>query len=312
MPMKARRMKTVTHKIRLNDDERQRLAAELQRQIRMDNTVRLLTAVHHAERIAVPANKLRLKPSLAKYSRPFYLWAQKIQQEALQMPALPRTETPAAPPPPPIVPLEVKTPVPEPVVESAQEVEPEVMAHDSFPEEPEVMPPPPESDPVRAIDTYRMVAELLRRFSEGFLTDIRRDIVGRLDRIEAAATAKYLAPPTPARPSMSPFMPPAQPPKPARLRIIILGLMKDQFEHVREKTAHLPFDLVWIDKEQSNTTLPRADYCVVQRHSSHKWWTSAQKQFSNGTLSFVDGGITGTVQSVMDIHSRVKAKALGV
>ena len=86
--------------------------------------------------------------------------------------------------------------------------------------------------------------------------------------------------------------------------IAIVGLFKDQFEHVRAKVADLPFRLHWLDKESAKPFIPGADYVIVQRHSSHRWWAAAQRAVPSDNLAFVDGGVTQVVQKVMDFHAR--------
>lgn len=97
--------------------------------------------------------------------------------------------------------------------------------------------------------------------------------------------------------------------KPRRPVLTVLGLMRDQFEHVRTKCAETCFELRWVDKEASRPSFGRTDYIVAQRHHSHAWWDAAIAAVPKGNAVFSGGGISDTVQRIFDLHAREMALA---
>lgn len=136
------------------------------------------------------------------------------------------------------------------------------------------------------------------------LVELCTRLFTRLDRLEAALAARPernghhpVAAPVP----MAKAMPAAV--EPRRRRIAIVGLFKDQFEHVRAKTVGADVDLVWVDKEAASPTYPSCDAVVVERHCKHRWFDAAQSKVGHSKVLFAEG-ISSVVQRVYDICSR--------
>jgi hypothetical protein len=160
------------------------------------------------------------------------------------------------------------------------------------------------------LPTAYLLAEILTRFGT--------DLMARLDRIEIALTTRIaLAAPPPVAPPPRPVAP-IHPPtreephivKPEVMRVAIVGLMKDQFGHVADRSKDLPLRCIWVDKEDLHVRLPQCDYCIVQRHSRHAWTDKAQQMLPVSRVFFVSGGISEVVKVLYDIHSRRVAEAV--
>lgn len=87
-----------------------------------------------------------------------------------------------------------------------------------------------------------------------------------------------------------------------RMRIGIVGLLHDQFNHVVEKFNCDGAELIFIDKEKMN--IPRVDKVIVQKHSSHVAWDQVRQAVGTDNVIFVDGGITAVTQTCFDLYSR--------
>lgn len=257
-----------------------------------DKAVRLLTAIHRTEE-QLPLDRRRLRPALSQYG----VNAKKAFQEAYQV----ALRTPASRPPAEPKPEEAPT-----ATSEGQGTCADVEDIGGPPDH------PPDEDLVRSFDsipTNLLLAEILMRIGE--------NLTNRLDRLEAALIARLVpAPAVPHRNGERHSSPNGPRPEPSQSAsepkckvIAVVGLFKDQFEHVRAKVSDLPFRLHWLDKESAKPFIPGADYVIVQRHSSHRWWAAAQRAVPSDHLAFVDGGVTQVVQKVMDFHARSCAQA---
>jgi hypothetical protein len=76
-------------------------------------------------------------------------------------------------------------------------------------------------------------------------------------------------------------------------RVGVVGLFKDQFNHLKARVNQKKVELVWIDKDLAHNSMPeRLAYVLVQRHTSHRHFTEAREAFGSDRVVFVDGGIT--------------------
>jgi len=257
-----------------NRNERAAVMAAITAIVANEPTTLPRTAVHRAEEV-LPPERRRLKRDVHFYGPKTLAEIREAIQAGLmvprdQVPPMPRFLGEASKPAPPAEPL------------------------------PELVSPPEEEPPfdIASLPTWALVGELATRLAQDFAT--------RLDRIEAALTQaasariapQYRPPPIPT---------PVQDPKrPKKKRVCIIGLLKDQFEHVREKTGHLPFELVFVDKEARSVAVPPSEFAIIQRHSSHAYYHKAKALLGDRAV-FVDGGITGVVQKLFDLNSLAKA-----
>ncbi len=274
-----------------SDGEVEFLQEKLVNIIAADHTIPLLTAIHRAEQSLEPGRR-RLIRYLSPYGKRIREKFEAAYQKGLR----------TVPPPPP--PVEVRE-EPEPFVTDTSEAEdptlemPAASERDAGPGA-ELMPI------LSGLSTPLLLAEVLVR--------IGADMLQRLDRIEAAVLSRITPePPQPALPRMptsarngTGSQEDESEPKPKVVAVV--GLLKDQFEHVREKVADLPFRLVWLDKEMNKPFIPGADFVIVERHCSHKWWTTAQRAVPRDCLVFCDGSITQVVQRVFDFHAKAVHK----
>lgn len=82
-------------------------------------------------------------------------------------------------------------------------------------------------------------------------------------------------------------------PKPRIPKFGVVGLMKDQFNHLKARVNQSVVNLVWIDKDHGNNKFPESlDYVIVQKHSSHNHYHNAKNVVGSDRVIFVDGGIT--------------------
>ena len=268
-----------------------------------------ISIVHSAENAVLPANRRRLKKCIAFYGRNGE-GITKLLNEAYQRGmAIPATTNSAFPP-------ESMDLTPQEREILAQRRRPEHVPTDP----PELFREPPPEPPTEMmfqpvapnLPTSTLVGELIVRLGG----ELMRSLSERLDRIESAvlaAVCERIAAPamaTVVKPTAPPVLPkPVEKPKPIKHVVSIVGLMRDQFGHVCDKTKELPFDLRWCDKEASHPMFPKTDYVIVQKHSPHRWFDAAQHAVTPSRVSFVDGGISGVVQRLYDLHARIVAEA---
>lgn len=89
--------------------------------------------------------------------------------------------------------------------------------------------------------------------------------------------------------------------KPITPKFGVVGLMKDQFNHLKARINQSVVNLVWIDKDQGNNCFPpNLDYVIVQRHTSHSHYNNARAQFGNDRVIFVDRGITQCADKIKE------------
>jgi hypothetical protein len=92
-------------------------------------------------------------------------------------------------------------------------------------------------------------------------------------------------------------------PQRATPRSAVVGLLKDQFEHVRQKVQGQAVELLFIDKEQSNTRIPNVDALICERHIDHRWTENGKAALGNDRVLWSEG-VTTTVQRIYDYLSR--------
>ena len=244
-----------------------------------DKSIRLLTAIHQAEDV-LPVERRRKKP-FAMYREAGVVF-KAAYAEGLN-----------------ITPEELAK-IPSPVFKLAntngQPPSRGISPFEAYPASQAETPAPPSDDLTEDSEPEARPADPWGLFAQ-LVVEVGHDLVERLDRIESALIAR-IGPPPGWKPPES-----VRAPKTKAKRIAIVGLLKDQFEHVRSKVAHLPFTLVWLDKDDAHVRIPQCDFLLVQRHCSHKWFQKAG-HLLGCEASFVDGGITQVTQKVLDIHSR--------
>ena len=90
------------------------------------------------------------------------------------------------------------------------------------------------------------------------------------------------------------------------MKIGILGLLFEQFQQLKQRVNGGLCDLVFINKEHNPSALPPSvNYCIVQKHVSHKWFDQAQGSVGAERTFFVDGGISGVLQKVNEVIAKV-------
>lgn len=120
--------------------------------------------------------------------------------------------------------------------------------------------------------------------------------------LQAAVTTNTPSYPEPVdRSTTYPLIPNPLIPKPRIPKFGVVGLMKDQFNHLKARVNQSVVNLVWIDKDQGNNNFPpHLDYVIVQRHTSHNHYNNARAQFGNDRVIFVDGGITQCTDKIKE------------
>lgn len=86
-------------------------------------------------------------------------------------------------------------------------------------------------------------------------------------------------------------------------RIGIVGLLKDQYGHVRQKLGDANVELVFIEKDQRATKFPNVDALVVERHVRHRWTEEGKAALGNNRVFWAEG-VTTVVQRCYDYLSR--------
>lgn len=276
------------------------ISAKLTQLFREDPSLRIITALHRAEDVLPPARR-RKKVAFHHYGAISMKRIRKIHDAALRMSRL------------------EKDPVGQ--VEEGEQGE---VASIEGRGGTHAAPPPSATSAPQQVSPLALVGELAQW--------IARDLVSRLDRLEAAILARIGPPPgwqqaieewhrtvlekshsivPTAPPPPRPVLPtvPTPAPRPRRPVVAVVGLFKDQFEHVREKTTGLPLELVFVDKEDRLMRYPsQMDKVIVQRHVSHGWYEKAVKAMGHSNVAFVDGGISGVVQKVYDFNSQLRIR----
>lgn len=189
--------------------------------------------------------------------------------------------------------LVLNSPKPEPKREPAPTPEP-VKAPESEVKQDRV-------ESLEAMATAAIVGELFVRLTKLVVERVEL----RLDRIEQAVIDSFLTKNGSSQPR-----PPAmalvtkERIKPRQPVLTVVGLKRDQFEHLKAKCSETCFELRWEDAEQKHPSFPHTDYIVIQRHIGHGWWEAAQAKVPSDRLAFSGGGISETVQRVYDFHAK--------
>ncbi len=261
------------HNIRWQSSEITAVCAALRYIVASDKGVHKGSAIRQAEEV-LPQARRRRKASAALYGATVGAklndaYAAGLNTSKVELATLP-------------VPMyHVQTPLPVASVEvtpKPAEPTPEALSID------------PEMSEARPSDPWGLVAQLA--------VEIARDIAQRLDRIESALIARIGPPPGWKAPATAAEV------RAKVQRIAIVGPLKDQFEHIRTKVHHLPYQFIWVDKDDRHYRLPQADFVLVSKHCAHAWSDKARR--SDTEACFVDGAVSGVVQKIMDIHSRKK------
>ena len=97
--------------------------------------------------------------------------------------------------------------------------------------------------------------------------------------------------------------------KKPKTRITIVGLLADQEQAVKSKVlGHPKFGeivaLTFLNKDYRPQVPLSTDFGIVQKHTSHKWWDKFKSVMPAERVFFVDGGVTGVVEKVMEIGNR--------
>ena len=91
---------------------------------------------------------------------------------------------------------------------------------------------------------------------------------------------------------------------PRRPVVLVIGLLNSQAHNVEGKSKNLNVTLRFIETTSGmrNDTLPRCDYVIVNKHTSHIWWDKAKQLVEAKNVAFCDGGIEATVRYLLKIH----------
>ena len=262
-------------KVRWTKTELALLTAAVEKQTRANPGSSLKSIVARAQEAALPPERHRRSQHPSNLGRATVRAIKEAYQRGLIVAPLVRPEP------------ELEREAEPPKGEEIQPVEPPVSLH--------------------SFGTEQILAELLMRIGSSVIDRIE----ARFDRLESAivgaigmklgTSANYQQRHIPSSPRIES--------KPKPPVVTVVGLLKDQFEHVKRKVAELGFELVFADKDQAKPSFGRTDYVVVQRHSPHTWFDAAQKIVSNDRLAFADGGVSNTVQRICDFHARRIAEA---
>lgn len=90
------------------------------------------------------------------------------------------------------------------------------------------------------------------------------------------------------------------PSAPRRKRVVIVGLLRDQFRHVLDR-VNVPvarWEVVFVDKDAKEKP-PAADVVICQRHISHRNWDQAKTVADK--VVFVDGGVKAVAEKLAEI-----------
>lgn len=143
---------------------------------------------------------------------------------------------------------------------------------------------------------------LLRLLGERIL--IQEQFEQRFRQMEDMIEAKRLAERT-HRPELGP-LPPPEPEREKKVRIVIIGLLDGQQNEVEERCANTPkpVKLRFYDTDRNAGGDGVVDYAILTKHTNHQWWDRMKSMLPSDRVFFVDGGIGGVVQKVYDICSR--------
>lgn len=81
-------------------------------------------------------------------------------------------------------------------------------------------------------------------------------------------------------------------------RVGVVGLLRDQFNHLKGRVNQKKVELIWVDKDKRYDFPPSLEYVLVQRHTSHEHYNHAKAEFGNDRVFFVDGGITQCAEKI--------------
>ena len=91
-------------------------------------------------------------------------------------------------------------------------------------------------------------------------------------------------------------------------RIAIVGLLKDQFAEVVNKTNHLPVKPMYVDRDAAKPKIPiSAEYVILTKFVKHLWDTAAKQQLPKNRVFLMTGGTQAVIKTIFDIHSRIVA-----
>lgn len=155
----------------------------------------------------------------------------------------------------------------------------------------------------RRLTLSELLVEGARRLAAGFE-------VGQLGKIISVPPAGFSFTATSAAAHPGEGAPEAQPvqaEKPQRVVVAVVGLLPNQQQEVLEKAKGLTnLEIVFAAKSQRPRIPTRVQYCIVQKHSGHRWYDKAQAQLGSRRVFFEPGGETGVLRKLADINSRVR------
>ena len=164
---------------------------------------------------------------------------------------------------------------------------------------------PIQPDPIKFIKdqpTQSLAVELFTRF------------MARMDRLEAAILKSskngngHGILQSFDRPIESPRIAhtiPTAPAVPKVPRIAIVGLLADQFEHVKQKVAAKDVELIHIDSRRNPGPLPPVSAVITTRWVDHRWTDQVRAAgIARENVFHCDGGQTQVVQKIFDWCSR--------
>lgn len=96
------------------------------------------------------------------------------------------------------------------------------------------------------------------------------------------------------------------PPKPARLRVAIVGLWKEKIlQEVAPKVAE-KVEIIYVERERSQPVFPSAidELIVITSAVKHRWFDAAQASMPKEHLHVVEGGASAVIKLCFDLASR--------
>jgi hypothetical protein len=97
---------------------------------------------------------------------------------------------------------------------------------------------------------------------------------------------------------------PVEPPREKKAKVLVIGLLGNQTQDVTEKVRHLPVEVRYLGADAVGRDIPpSAEFIILEKHISHKWYGKAQASMPSDRMFFVHG-TTGVVQKLHDVASR--------
>ena len=89
------------------------------------------------------------------------------------------------------------------------------------------------------------------------------------------------------------------------MKILVVGPLPDQFEHIRRRCSGLPVELRYADKDAGFSTRG-CEHAIMTRHCAHKYRSFLVAKLGAGRISMVSGGISGAVAEINNLVNKPK------